>query len=60
MKFGEQLKYYKIPEYNDNYLDYELLKRILKETLIDHITSIFLINFHSFFQIINKYSFSFK
>jgi len=41
MRFGEQFKYYKIPEYNDNYLDYDLLKRILKRSLNDYLMSNF-------------------
>lgn len=36
MKFGQQFKYYKIPEYNDNYLDYDLLKTILKNIIDQH------------------------
>ncbi len=35
MKFGEQFKFYKVPEYSDNYLDYDNLKKILKIILVD-------------------------
>jgi len=52
MKFGEQFKYYKVPEYSDNYLDYELLKGILKSILIQYLTSILFNTYKSsFFKI---------
>lgn len=36
MKFGKQFRFYKVPEYYDNYLDYDLLKKILKTIINEH------------------------
>ena len=51
MKFGQQFKFYKVPEYSDNYLDYDTLKKILKIIIKDHRKCIIFLNLYSIYQI---------